>query len=348
MAEQHSVDLGFAEKFLKNINSSTLLYPSKLGGKPGWLSFNNLPTSRKITCGNCTETLVFLCQIYAPVTIKDDHFHRIIYVFCCKNGPCSKTLNFLKAYRALKLESEEDLSANSPDELVKEKTCKLLNQLNLCDLCGIFGDKKCSLCSDIAYCCKQHQTIDWKSHKQLCKRKDEKQVKEIARNYLFKEYEIVIEQEPCEEKEDSFAYEEKKYEEYLGKTNTGNNNMMSDTESKKIKETPTDDVFLTFKQRIEREPEQVIRYDLGGEPLWVSQENVPQANDIPSCSCGAKRQFEIQILPQMLNYLGVETTADSLDWGTLCVYTCVDNCSPDQYIEEFVWKQDFSNIDVTA
>lgn len=78
---------------------------------------------------------------------------------------------------------------------------------------------------------------------------------------MFKEYEIVIEQEPCEEEEESFAYEEKKYEEYLGKTNTGNNNM-SDTESKKIKETPTDDVFLTFKQRIEREPEQVFNYKL--------------------------------------------------------------------------------------
>ena len=52
----------------------------------------------------------------------------------------------------------------------------------------------------------------------------------------------------------------------------------------------------------------------------------------------------------MINYLGIETTADSLDWGTLCVYTCVDNCwqELDAYKEEFIWKQDFSATDVIS
>ena len=45
----------------------------------------------------------------------------------------------------------------------------------------------------------------------------------------------------------------------------------------------------------------------------------------------------------MLNYLGIETTVDSLDWGTICIYTCEKNCNPGKYVEEFGWKQDFSD-----
>ena len=46
----------------------------------------------------------------------------------------------------------------------------------------------------------------------------------------------------------------------------------------------------------------------------------------------------------MLNYLGVETTVESIDWGTLCVYSCMRSCTggDNPYKEEFVWKQDVS------
>jgi len=41
-----------------------------------------------------------------------------------------------------------------------------------------------------------------------------------------------------------------------------------------------------------------------GGPLWVSSGDVPSDDDIPSCEyCGAPRKFELQVMPQMLNYL---------------------------------------------
>jgi len=107
-----------------------------------------------------------------------------------------------------------------------------------------------------------------------------------------------------------------------------------------------DEHFEKFQRRIQREPKQIIRYNLGGTPLWVSGENIPTENNIPECTCGCKRQYEFQILPQMLNYLGIETTVDSVDWGTLCVYTCKSNCNRESYQEEFVWKQDFSQTNI--
>ena len=55
------------------------------------------------------------------------------------------------------------------------------------------------------------------------------------------------------------------------------------------------------------------------------------------------------MLPQLLYFLGV-TGKDSLDWGTLIVYTCPDSCAPtapssaahhSAYYEESVYRQMF-------
>uniref|UniRef100_A0A8C0FBP4 Programmed cell death protein 2 C-terminal domain-containing protein n=4 Tax=Strigidae TaxID=30459 RepID=A0A8C0FBP4_BUBBB len=48
-------------------------------------------------------------------------------------------------------------------------------------------------------------------------------------------------------------------------------------------------------------------------------------------------------MPQLLNHLQVDSLGESIDWGTLVVYTCADNCGEgNEYLEEFIWKQDFS------
>ena len=49
-------------------------------------------------------------------------------------------------------------------------------------------------------------------------------------------------------------------------------------------------------------------------------------------------------MPQMLVHLGVDKMEQSIDWGTLLVYTCRDSCDiGNEYHSEFVWKQDFSH-----
>ena len=56
----------------------------------------------------------------------------------------------------------------------------------------------------------------------------------------------------------------------------------------------------------------------------------------------------LQVLPQLLNHLDVTNVDKSIDWGTLLVYTCSESCEQpehEQYSDEFVWKQDFSNVD---
>lgn len=52
----------------------------------------------------------------------------------------------------------------------------------------------------------------------------------------------------------------------------------------------------------------------------------------------------LQVMPQLLNSLQVDSTGNSIDWGILAVFTCSDSCDRgDHYCPEFIWKQDFNS-----
>ena len=108
----------------------------------------------------------------------------------------------------------------------------------------------------------------------------------------------------------------------------------------------TDKALKKFRKAVASAPDQVIRYNKGKRPLWVSVDNTP--SEVPACPhCSGPREFEFQIMPQALNHLSLDQgiAQDSLDWGTLAVYTCQDSCSSvdsPAYKEEFIWRQPMS------
>ncbi len=53
----------------------------------------------------------------------------------------------------------------------------------------------------------------------------------------------------------------------------------------------------------------VLRHQRGGVPLWISNDHKATAEDIPSCTCGAPRQFEFQVC---LIYVGLNGKAIEL------------------------------------
>lgn len=53
--------------------------PSKIGGRPAWLS-PCLPTETAVSCPHCQQPLIFLCQVYAP---RRNVYHRMIYILAC-------------------------------------------------------------------------------------------------------------------------------------------------------------------------------------------------------------------------------------------------------------------------
>lgn len=379
---EKEVELGFAEEIVTDdaidrLRISSTFFPSKIGGVPAWLNLQDLPDSRRVLCSICQKPMAFLLQIYAPMP-HDRSFHRSIFLFCCKDGKChakNSSECFLVLRNQLRRENQfysfhpppdidemRELSIESVSDEFKPKAWT-----DLCDVCGCRGDKVCSKCHMAQYCGREHQTIDWKSgHKGICTQFlcaeegfDQDQIVEgtntrFRTKVLFPEYELVTETEPNNDINDDKS-EEEKMNEYKHFVQNGTVLTDSDSDDKELESLANhgkealvaDKQFRKFKKRVSREPKQVLRYHRNGEPLWVSDEGKPSDGDIPVCDCGSERVFEFQVMPQLLNYLQVDCIEESVDWGTLAIYTCSQSCGDGSaYVTEFLWRQDFADTGI--
>jgi len=344
-SSENHVELGFLEK----VPSWTLrsrYFPSKVGGFPAWLDLKNVPQVEDLQCRNCGEQCVFLLQVYACIDEHQHTFHRTIFVFMCKDSKCcakNVNTNFLVFRCQLSRQNEfySDEPANEDERCLRP--C-VQDYLPVCVVCGVRGPKQCGKCHDRNYCTKAHQLLDWKAgHKASCSKEVDKE--QYTSEFLLPEFEIVTEPEEEEGKEVPEKSEAERLEEFQQFVEEKGGALLGEdggTDGFFDESLNEDKQYKKFMKRIKQEPEQVIRYQRGGDPLWVSTNNIPQPADIPPCSCGSVRQFEVQILPQLLNHLGLDTVGDSIDWGTLAIYTCAASCDEGPaYHSEVLWKQDF-------
>ncbi|XP_036402090.1 programmed cell death protein 2 [Megalops cyprinoides] len=341
--------LGFLEE-AESWQLQSAQFPSKVGGKPAWLSQLDLPSPKQIECETCHQPLAFLLQVYAPIVGQDRSFHRTLFVFCCKTPTCysHNDSRCFKVFRS-QLPRRNDFYPYDPppDESTGENendSDVLQSGVKLCRVCGCLGPKSCSRCHIANYCSKEHQVIDWKAgHKSECSSNGASNpAGSVGQGFLFPEYELVTEPEELPEKEQPRGADE-------AQTNLDCSSSAADVlqeeelEEMAMHETEENKVFQKFKERTAPEPHQVLRYCRRGPPLWVSAKGIPNAEVIPCCPCGAKRIFEFQVMPQLLNHLKVDSPQASIDWGTLAVYTCEDSCDQGhRYSPEFIWKQDFT------
>jgi len=119
--------------------------------------------------------------------------------------------------------------------------------------------------------------------------------------------------------------------------------------------------MLRFQKVLAKAPEQVLRYEWDGEPLWPVPPKVPAGECTflpPRCVCGSDRKFELQLMPHLLMGLCPEdysldrfdaSTNSSLsaaasllqgggagmDFLTALVYSCESSCKESQ--EEFIY-----------
>lgn len=82
----------------------------------------------------------------------------------------------------------------------------------------------------------------------------------------------------------------------INEKKAGTMNDVSESELEEYtKSLPEDKVFNKFTKRIARHPDQVLRYDRGGAPLWITG-NSTNIVQIPNCKyCNGERQFELQV-----------------------------------------------------
>jgi hypothetical protein len=115
----------------------------------------------------------------------------------------------------------------------------------------------------------------------------------------------------------------------------GNSNRSCQSQNKshchgeEVYEGNKDKVFTRFKKILSRYPTQCIRWCPNGRPIPIHDREVPPQSGIvskmkngggvafcadellPRCECGAKRVFELQLLPTVIYYLDIVTTCGS-------------------------------------
>jgi hypothetical protein len=192
-----------------------------------------------------------------------------------------------------------------------------------------FGLKDTGISSDIEILL-QNRTVNSKPQKpQKSKRKklhnilpSKKKEKEIQYNI---EYEI---EEPMKE---SFDHEEKLLKEYFAANPQDSQALEKPKKTLQIDEWNEDyevDVqkyLIKFQKMISFYPEQVVRYQRGGQPLWFHS---PQP--IPSCPhCNVHRIFEFQIMPYLISIFckneppeRVKELIHQLDFITILIFCC--------------------------
>ncbi|PVU88701.1 hypothetical protein BB559_005440 [Furculomyces boomerangus] len=351
--------LGFAEEPEEPLPD--LAFISKIGGKPNWLHYSKSMKAEDVTCKSCLKPMILLLQLYAPEDFPQEAFHRVFYVYICKNGKCHKgpfdecmvvyrsQLPEINEYyiekdkiRTENDESDDDRNSDTESNISDFSEWVVNPEIKgpiKCVICGLQGTHKCGKCKKQYYCSKEHQVDDWVSgnHKAHCGTGEVEELK----NYLFKEYEVLSEPEVIQ------VNDEQVEEGALISTKIDLEEEAEDSE------VGVDKTFLEFQKQMESNPGQVLRYARNPDfkedcsPLWVSESGKPYEKAVRKCElCGAERKFEFQIMPQMLNYLEVSSDLrDGIDWGTLLVYSCPENCETmgNIYAKEVIWRQQFSS-----
>ncbi|KAF9151268.1 Programmed cell death protein 2 [Linnemannia schmuckeri] len=178
--EEAQVMLGFAEPVDLEEHGPLLAedFCSKMGGLPIWLNPEHVLDTKDMSCDQCHKPMTFLLQLYSPEDHPAEAFHRVIYVFCCKNGACHKKSpqGCFKVVRSqlgqynpyyTPVSKDDDDAAEENEGWEPLETSK---HARTCFVCGMYGPKICSRCHKVSYCSAEHQSIHWTKglHKQLC------------------------------------------------------------------------------------------------------------------------------------------------------------------------------------
>ncbi|CAH8618316.1 unnamed protein product [Schistosoma mattheei] len=314
------------------------LFPDKVGGRPAWLALQHLPSPSELKCPVCLNPMCFLLQIYSPLSEKPDCFHRMLFLFMCRNSECHykpdhvpfyvfrSQLSRQNCYYSFEPPENEFPSREMLNSMIKANSIPWAGKYSsICPICGCKADKTCSKCKITSYCSKMHQVLDWKRHKLECGSKCHDFMLLFEQNsFLLPEYRL------CSEPADNFSSnDESTSEEVETDTETVDLGLPNDSEVKALefiakKETKEEARFRMFREAMKSAPDQVVRFHRGGKPIWLSDDPV----EVEKCEvCGSERVFEFQVTPQILYHLKLDNVGElNPDFGSLYVFTCSNSC----------------------
>lgn len=135
-------------------------------------------------------------------------------------------------------------------------------------------------------------------------------------------------------------------------------------------ESELDKAFMKFSTRLAHNPEQVLRYEFRGAPLLYSYADQvgkrlhPEhtaaghvtttgagVGSMPPCEyCGARRVFEMQLVPHAISMLeegregvGLGNNDAGMEWGTIILGVCAKDCAPETE-GQTGWREEWAGV----
>lgn len=367
---------------------------SFIGGEPLWVG--GIPAPKDyVECGNCNELMALLLQCYVP--LPDSANERVLYIFGCKNYKCSRKKGSIKCVKGLVFKKKEK---TLEEKLAEEKE----KQFDLTLKQGLFGKGKTDTKENPFASSSGNpfggnpfaggsNPFDVKPNSQSSQeakplysqiasknaaiQKPEKKT-QITKNknvskYTLPQYPgyiLYLEREKLgtdddvlppipsdlqiEELDDAESIKEAIKKEKASK------DKVSEFKSEILK----DSDFQNFSKQVAHNPRQVVRYDLGGQPLVYSSKDQKLLQKIPAPTFNphSERQFELQLMPKAIMDLEIDISnpAEGMEWGSILVYTDVEDFIPKTdilgtdseghdvgYVEEYVIVEWEDQMDYT-
>lgn len=359
-----SVQLGFIDCSIEE--DSPTIEDTILGGAPIWLHPQSLPEEKLVTCDVCGNRMALYIQAFAP--FKNLLYDRVIYVFGCKSRFCSFKAGSVKCIRGIRKdvekmdqlykEQEIELQKQEAARAEKEKNAKLINDLTK----DLFGSGSST------------NPFDGGFHKEIAKHKSNEQPKSKLpqkESYADVVSKTII---PAKQTKPTKVHSDEQFPKYPGyfvyvaketfrtqpdpelekyKDLIETNSIDEDITSKSIDVNPQitkisnmlqDKFFENFSETVQYNPQQILRYDVGGKPLLYSGKdaigkafnqspfNIPNPGVNPSGS----RQFEMQLMPKAIMDLEAEELdiLNGMSWGTIIICTDTEDYIPEDYYDD--------------
>lgn len=297
---------------------------------------------------------------------------RVLYVFICTK--CQRRENSVRCIRGVKKNTPSkggQLTGNMEKNLAEASSS--LSSLTMGDGLGFanpfdlsqgnssanpfatgasnpFGTVKAS--EDVANTDKPEPEL---SKKMMRKLHDGQKDRKFDAKRAFKGYFLYVEDETFNNKPDYLKLPKnlKIDKEALDLTGQSEEDLEKDPvkldpRTEKLSKFLDDEVFQKFQEIIGYNPGQVLRYDLGGKPLYYSSTEVAFEKIVaaPSYNPHSCRVFEMQLMPKMIMDLEEDVSiTGGMEWGTIMVFSDIENYVPkfDEhnvgYVEEVVKVQ---------
>ncbi|KAI0080185.1 hypothetical protein K474DRAFT_1658185 [Panus rudis PR-1116 ss-1] len=354
-----SVQLGLPDGPIDSPSDVLDAAVSRIGGLPAFLTTD--PPFSSSLCKHCQKPMELLVQLWCP--LEQSPYDRALYVWGCARGPCQGKEGSVRAWRALryndryaaKLEKQrarakakEEAKAKAAREEAAKTASAKVNPFSLSSTTPAFGLGTQIFGEESAEGHKENieQSASASVHEESDENTDDESEEEelitamASTNLDESDWRAAPSYPPL------YLSTESEYVPKAPKTKVPSAaDLEDDSKGGKdggfamegYEQAETDQVFDRFSRRVEHNPEQCVRYDLGGTPLPFTRDavydrlfptNAPKAGEpitvtkaaftvtkadgkpnynpstVPSCPhCGSKRVFEFQLMPNLINVL---------------------------------------------